>query len=180
MSITSGTTHSYVSAITEVAEAEGNLERVADELYRFSTALAESRNLYEALSDFSIPVFRRQQIIMDLLEKKADRLTIGLISMIVSVGRIKDLDDIAEELADKVAKRKNREIAFVRTAVELNDQQKENLRNALMQATDKELELKVIVDPNLLGGVVATIGDTIIDGSVKSRLSKLRETMEKK
>ncbi len=180
MSLVKNKARSYVSAIAEVAEAEGSLDRIADELYRFSTALSKSRDLYEALSDSSIPAFRRQQIILDLLGKKTDRLTVGFISMIVSAGRIKELDDIVEELADKVAKGKNREVAFVRTAVELDDKQKENLKNALEQATNKELELKAIVDPSLLGGVVATIGDTIIDGSVKSRLSKLRETMEKK
>jgi F-type H+-transporting ATPase subunit delta len=65
----------------------------------------------------------------------------------------------------------------VRAAVPLDDRVRERLAKALSDATGKQVEVKVIVDPNVLGGVVARIGDTVIDGSVRHRLDQLKERM---
>ena len=62
----------------------------------------------------------------------------------------------------------------MRSAVELTDDQKQRLAAALEQATGKKVELKVIIDPTVLGGLVAQVGDTVIDGSVKTRLQQLK------
>ena len=63
----------------------------------------------------------------------------------------------------------------MRSAVELSEDQQARLAAALTAATGKQIELKVTVDPNVVGGIVTTIGDTVIDGSVRSRIVKLRE-----
>ena len=65
----------------------------------------------------------------------------------------------------------------MRTAVPLTDDQRTRLADALGKATGKSIEVKAIVDPSVLGGVVAQIGDTVIDGSVRSRLEQLREAI---
>ena len=62
----------------------------------------------------------------------------------------------------------NKEVAEVRSAIDLTDDQKQRLAAALEPATGKKVELKVIVDPTVLGGLVAQVGDTVIDGSVKA------------
>jgi F-type H+-transporting ATPase subunit delta len=59
----------------------------------------------------------------------------------------------------------------------LSDDQRERLAAALSQATGKNIDVKVILDPSVLGGVVAQIGDTVIDGSVRHRLNQLREVL---
>ena len=64
-------------------------------------------------------------------------------------------------------------VAEVRSAVPLDDEQVQRLAEALSQATGKHVEVKVIVDPSVLGGVVARIGDTVIDGTVRHRLDQL-------
>jgi F-type H+-transporting ATPase subunit delta len=63
----------------------------------------------------------------------------------------------------------------VRSAIELTPEQAERLREALNRATGKDVEVKVVVDPSVLGGVVARVGDLVIDGSVRHRLEQLRE-----
>ena len=68
----------------------------------------------------------------------------------------------------------NREVAEVRSAVDLTDDQKQRLAAALEAKTGKKVELKVIIDPTVLGGLVAQVGDTVIDGSVKTRLQQLK------
>jgi F-type H+-transporting ATPase subunit delta len=73
------------------------------------------------------------------------------------------------------ARTNNREVAMVRSAVALTDDQKRRLQAALVKATGQDVDLKVIVDPSVVGGVVTQIGDTVFDGSVRSRLLQLRE-----
>ena len=68
-------------------------------------------------------------------------------------------------------------VAEVRSAVPLTDDQQERLAAALANATGKQVELKVVVDPSVLGGLVATVGDTVIDGTVRSRLDQVKSLL---
>jgi F-type H+-transporting ATPase subunit delta len=63
----------------------------------------------------------------------------------------------------------------VRSAVPLDDAQRQRIADALSHATRKQVEVKVIVDESVMGGIVATIGDTVIDGTVRHRLDQLKE-----
>jgi F-type H+-transporting ATPase subunit delta len=68
-------------------------------------------------------------------------------------------------------------VATVRTAVPLTDDQKSRLAHALSTSTGSAVELENIVDPEVVGGAVTTIGDTVIDGTVRTRLNKLRDAL---
>jgi F-type H+-transporting ATPase subunit delta len=165
----------YAAAMLAVARAEGNVDEVADEVFRFSRALAGSDELRSALVDRALPAERRSQIVEDLLRNRATDTTVGLVSMVVAAGRAGDLTEIGQSLVDLAAAEKSREVAIVRSAVALSDDQISRLADALSASTGRQIEVKVVVDPSVVGGVVTTIGDTVIDGSVRSRLSKLRE-----
>jgi F-type H+-transporting ATPase subunit delta len=165
---------SYADALFAVARSEDDLGEVEDELFRFARVLESNDELRTALTDAHIPASRRQQIIEDLLGGKASPLTTALVSMVVGAGRSRDLPAIIDELVAKSARAANKEVAEVRSAVELNSDQRDRLAKALSDATGKDVEVKVIVDPSVLGGVVASVGDTVLDGSVRNRLEQLR------
>jgi F-type H+-transporting ATPase subunit delta len=164
----------YASALFSVARTEGNLAEVEDELFRFARTLESNDELRTTLTDAALPVSRRQQIVEDLLGGKANPVTVALASMVVGAGRSRDLVAIIDELVRLSASEANRELAEVRSAVPLTDEQRSRLAEALGQATGKTIELKVVVDPSVLGGLVAQVGDTVIDGSVRSRLEQLK------
>ncbi|MGH9244258.1 MAG: ATP synthase F1 subunit delta [Acidimicrobiales bacterium] len=164
----------YAEAMFAVARAEGNLAEVGDELFRFARALETNDELRQALTDPHLPVARRQQIVEDILGEHATPTTVALVSMAVGAGRGRDLPEIIDLLVKMSAAEANKEVAEVRSAVELSDEQRRRLAEALEKATGKAVEVKVVVDPTVLGGIVATIGDTVIDGSVRSRLEQLR------
>ena len=170
-------TLAYAEALFSVARAEGTLGEVEDELFRFSQTLAGSDELREALTDASIPASRRQQIVEDLLGGKASSTTVALVSMVVGTGRSRDLPAIIRQLVEMSAVEANKEVAEVRSAVPLSDDQRDRLAKALNEATGKQVEVKVVVDPSVLGGIVAQVGDTVIDGSVRSRLDQLRNAL---
>jgi F-type H+-transporting ATPase subunit delta len=165
----------YADALFRVAAAEGNLGEVEDELFRFARVLEGSNELREALTDASTPPPRRQQIVEDLLAGKATTTTAALVSMVVGAGRGRELPEIINSLVEKIAQSSNKVVDEARSAVNLTDDQRQRLAAALSKATGKDVEVKVIVDPRVLGGIVAQIGDSVIDGSVRHRLEQLRK-----
>jgi F-type H+-transporting ATPase subunit delta len=94
--------------------------------------------------------------------------------MVSGSGRRRNLPAIVDRLVARASNSKNLQVAEVRTAVALTEDQQTRLRAALANATGKQVNLKVIVDPSVLGGIVATVGDTVIDGSVRTRVEQLK------
>jgi F-type H+-transporting ATPase subunit delta len=172
--MTDDRTHAYAEALLAVARSEGNLAEVEDELFRFARLLEANDDLRTTLTDAQLPSSRRQQIVEDLLGGRADPVTTALVSLVVGTGRARDLPAIIDELVKLSAAEDNKELAEVRSAVELTDDQKQRLVTALEAKTGKKVELKVIIDPSVLGGLVAQVGDTVIDGSIKTRLQQLK------
>ena len=167
-------TLAYAGALFGVARTEGSLAEVEDELFRFSRTLQGNDELRTTLTDAALPVSRRQQIVEDLLGGRANPITTSLVSMVVGTGRSGDLPAIIAELVRLSAAEGNKEVAEVRSAIELSDDQKARLADALGQATGKQVEVKVVIDPTVLGGLVAQVGDTVIDGSIKTKLDQLK------
>jgi F-type H+-transporting ATPase subunit delta len=164
----------YADAMLRIAQAEGNIDTVEDELFRFGRALEGSESLKTSLTDEMIPTGKRQAIVEDLLGGKASKTTTQLISFVVGSGRGKDLPAIITKLVERAAGSKSKAVAEVRSAIALTDDQKTRLAAALANATGKSVEVKVIIDPTVLGGLVAQIGDQVIDGSVRTRLDQLK------
>jgi F-type H+-transporting ATPase subunit delta len=164
----------YARALFEIARAEGSLDEVEDELFRFARSYESSEALRSALTDEMIPAAKRQAIIEDLIGGKATATPTQLVSMVVGSGRGRDLPAIIDQLVLRASSAKNLEVAEVRSAVALSADQQTRLAAALANATGKQVNLKVVVDPSVLGGIVATVGDTVIDGSVRTRLDQLK------
>jgi F-type H+-transporting ATPase subunit delta len=167
----------YARGLFEVARAEGTLDEVEDELFRFARSYESNDSLRLALTDEQIPADRRQSIVEDLLGGKATPTTVQLVSMVVGSGRGRELPAIVDELVQRAASAKQLDVAEVRTAVALTDDQQARLKAALENATGKRLTLKATVDPSVLGGVVATVGDTVIDDTVRTRIEQLKSRL---
>ena len=91
-----------------------------------------------------------------------------------------DLPAIADRLASKAAAERNMAIAEVRAAMPLDDETVARLQESLSRATGKDVEVKTVVDPSVIGGVVAKVGDLVIDGSLAPRMQEIRETLNRR
>lgn len=167
----------YARALFEVARAEGTLDEVEDELFRFARSYESSDELRNALTDDMLPAEKRQAIVEDLLGGKATSTTTQLVSMVVGAGRGRDLPAIVDQLVNRANAAKDLEVAHVRTAVALTSDQEARLKAALENATGRSLNLKAVVDPSVVGGVVATVGDDVIDDSVRTRIDQLKSRL---
>jgi len=166
----------YAAALFAVARAEHALEDVEDELFRVSRTIAGNDRLRSALTDAAVPAEARQALVEEIL-KGAKPVTRNLVSFVVGAGRAKELPVIVDAFLAKAAAERQREVAEVTSAVPLDAGQRERLAAALSQATGKQVEVHVIVDPYVLGGLRARIGDRVIDGTVRTRLRQLRDTL---
>jgi len=167
----------YAESFLGIAQAEDNVERVENELFRVARAYEANDELRTALTDAVIPVERRIGIVEDLLGARASTLTTGLVAFLVAVGRIRELPQIVDIFVARAAEMREEAVAEVRSAIALDADQQARLAQALGKATGKRITLKVIVDPSVLGGLVARVGDTVIDGSVRSRLDQMKESL---
>jgi F-type H+-transporting ATPase subunit delta len=165
----------YAEALFKVVQAEGELDRVEDELFRFGKLLETNHELKQALSDQSIDKIQRVKVLDELLSERVSPHTLGLLTFVVEQGRARQLPQILEELSDLAAEARNAVVAEVRSAIPLDAKQRQQLATALSKATGKKVEVKVLVDTSVIGGIVAKVGDTVIDGTVRHRLEQLKE-----
>ena len=165
----------YARAILAVASAESNGAQVEDEIYRFSQVLQSSEELKSTLSDASIPSARRQQIVEDLLDGQVTQTTVALVSMVVAAGMGSDIKAIADKVVGLGAESRDKAVAEVYSVVDLSSDQQQRLAAALKSATGKDVEMKIIIDESVMGGLLVQIEDEVIDGTVRTRLKQLRE-----
>jgi F-type H+-transporting ATPase subunit delta len=167
----------YAEALLEVARAEKQGGAIEDDLFRFARALDANDELRTALTDRTLPAERRVAIVEELMGGVALPVSVGLVTMVVGADRASELPAVVDRFLELSAEERKHEVAEVRAAVPLDDRLRDRLATALSEATGKDVEVKVVVDPNVLGGVVARIGDTVIDGSVRHRLDQLKERL---
>lgn len=167
----------YAQALFAVAEAEGTLESVEDELFRFGKTVESEPDLRDALANPALPVDRKKAVLQEILGDRASPLTINLLGFIAEQGRAKDLPRIAGALGEIAAERRRRAVAEVRVAIPLDAERRKRLEKALAAATDRDIELKVLVDPAVIGGAVAQVGDQVFDGTIRRRLQLARDRL---
>jgi F-type H+-transporting ATPase subunit delta len=168
----------YAQALFAVAQAEGDLPNVEDELYAFGKALEQHTDLREALTDAALPAENKKAVVHDVLGDRVNPLTVSLLGFVIDAGRAREIPKIVEELARKASAEREHALAEVRSAVELTAEQRDRLAQALSQATGRKVDVKVVVDPSVIGGVVARVGDEVFDGSIASRLEDAKQALE--
>jgi len=174
---TSDRIEAYAKALLEVARAEGMLHAVEDDLFRVARVFEANDDLRMALTDPSLPTDRRMAVVEELMGGKALNTSAALASFVVGIGRATELPAIVGRFVELAAAERQHEVAEVRSAVALDEGQRNRLAEALSQATGKRVEVKVIIDEKVLGGIVARVGDTVIDGTIRHRLEQLKETI---
>ncbi len=167
----------YASAIFSVARAEDVLDRVADELFRFSRAVEGNADLRSALTDPGSLPEAKSRLVDELLAAKAHPVTVRLATLLVESGHVRDLGRVVDAFVAKAGEEGNAAIAEVRVAAPISEEQRQRLVEALSAVRGRPVDVKVFVDPSVLGGVITTIGDEVIDGSVRRRLEQLRAQM---
>lgn len=160
-----------------VAEGNGSLDATEEEMFRFGRAVDASAELQMALNDPAQGPAVKAAIVRDLLSDRSTAATRQVLE--ATVGRLhgQRLDVAIDTLCDLAARQRDRVVAEVKVAQPLTDEQARRLAAALTALKDRTVRLNVAVDPSVMGGVLVTIGDEVIDGTVASRLEQARRAV---
>ncbi|NUT94282.1 MAG: F0F1 ATP synthase subunit delta [Saccharothrix sp.] len=159
------------------AERDGRLDTVEDELFRLGRIIAGNHDLELALTDPAGDPAGKVALVDSLVAGKVDETTKTLVDQLVREPRGLGVVGGLSDLAALAAKRRERSVAYVRSAVELDAAQQDRLEATLTRIYSRPIALHVEVDPTLRGGLLIKIGDEIIDGSVAGRLAALRRDL---
>jgi F-type H+-transporting ATPase subunit delta len=160
-----------------VAEKDGSLDRVEDELFRFGRILDREPELARLLSESATPADKRVGLLHEVAGQKVAPVTATLLEQAVRTQRSRNLDVAAEELSELAAARRDRYVAHVRTPVRMTGEQEQRLTDSLSRLYGRPISLQVELDPDLLGGLVVRVGGELIDGSVAGRVATARRTL---
>ena len=176
--ISSNIAKRYARAFFEIAEEERQYEGYSQELGRFSAILRENKGLNEFLAN---PIFGqpdKKAVVETLLQKAGiSPLTANFLNLLVDkrrIGILSDIEGCYRELMDDALKKVR---VTVKTAFPLTGELSARLQKGLEGLTGKQVEMTVLDDQSLLGGIVVRIGDTLYDGSIKTQLNRIRNLL---
>jgi F-type H+-transporting ATPase subunit delta len=164
-------------AIIAAADAEGRLDEVEDELFRFGRVVASEPQLRIALTNPFVSADAKRELLSGLLAGKVTPEALRLIieAAVSPLGR--SLDVSLEHYAQLAARRRESLVAEVRVAVALTDEQRARLAAALATTYGRQVHLNVVLDQRVTGGMTVRVGDELIDGSVATRLAEARRKL---
>jgi F-type H+-transporting ATPase subunit delta len=158
------------------ADKAGQLEQLESELFLVAT-LVSQHPVRSALTNPGLPVANKRALLADLLDGRVSARAASLVDLLIELSEGHDLDTLLREWAEAAAARRNRVVAEVRSAVELDDRRRARLAEALTRVVGKPVVLQVTVDEAILGSVVVRVGNELFDGSIRSRLEQAREAL---
>lgn len=165
------------TAAFTLAEDNGTLESVEEELFLFGRAVDSSAELQMALTDPAGTASSKAAIVRDLLAGRVNPVSSQVLEYTVGHLRGVRIDSAVENLGTLAAHQRQRILAEVRVAAPLTQVQESRLTAALTALKGRTVRLNVAVDPEVLGGVYVKVGDEVIDGTVASRLQQARRVV---
>jgi F-type H+-transporting ATPase subunit delta len=165
----------YANALADIALAQGAAEPAVKQLIAFAAVYSDSAELRNVLSNPAVPIEAKHGVLEKIAARLgASKIIRNFLFVIADHHRTHILLEIVATFQEVVRQRQGVAEAEVSSAVELSAAQKKEMTQTLTRLTGKKIETKYSLDPTLLGGAVVRIGDTVYDGSVRSRLNELR------
>ncbi len=165
-----------VRALLRVAQDEGRLDQLEDELFKVERLVDGHPELRSALSDRKAPLAGRQQLLADVIGGKVLPTVENLARRAVAA-RERTFDLTVESYLKAAAELRERAVATVTVARPLTPEQEHRMQSALTAQVGRPLTLRIVVDPHVLGGVKVTVGDEVIEGTVSGRLHDARRKL---
>ncbi len=169
----------YAGALLASAKEAGVLDGVSDSFAALLAVVREHHDLVIFLDSPQVAEQEKKKLLKDVFGGKVDDLLLTFFFLLIDKNRIESLQDIAEAFADQVEQERGILRAGVVTAVPLAEDLEKTLREMLAAMTGKTVILKKKVDPKVLGGVCVTMGDKILDGTVRANLNRLQKQLAK-
>lgn len=175
-----GAAHRYAKALFGLAQDDHRHREVRGELERLTALFAGSREVSTALLTPLHPAAERKAALRALASREnVSPLVQNFLAFLIDQRRLIQFDAIATAYGELADEAEGMLTAEVRVASALDDRRKDRLRRALSERTGREVRLQIEIDPTLIGGAIAKIGDLVFDGSLRTQLTQLRANLTK-
>jgi F-type H+-transporting ATPase subunit delta len=175
----SALTRRYAKALVEIGMEEKAVEAYADELAKVKEVLSQEELLSQLLDNPTLALDKKQAMLSEVY--KALELSEGMVKflgLLLSKGRLCFLSQIEESYRRQADELSGILSAKITAATELDDVQQQAIASGLEKQTGKQIALTVEVNPDLIGGLQAEIGGRLFDGSVKTQLKRIEESLK--
>ena len=170
----------YAKALLLIGKEDGQTEQYRQELEGVANIMAQQKELADTVSNPLYNLEERQKVFKGIIDKLSmSPVMSSFLMLLFEKGRVPFIDsinDFFQKLADEL---KGVASASLVSAKELPAETIEKIRSALSKKTGKEIILEVEQDPGLIGGIVTKIGDLVLDGSIKTQLLNMRESLKR-
>lgn len=170
----------YAKALLIIGKEDGQAETYRDELDGFAKLMAKEKELEQAITNPLYAASGRKKVLEIIVDKVGlSKIVASFLLLLFDKGRfdfLSDINDFYQKLADEL---KGVLRASLVSASELSSETVEKIRTTLSKRTGKDIILQVEQDPGLIGGIVSRIGDLVLDGSIKSQLLNMRESLKR-
>ena len=164
----------YARALFDAADKSDALDQVEEDLKVVHQVLTASQRFERTLRAPTISGERKKGLLAHTFQARVAPLTLRFLGILVDRRREDVLESIHAEYQRLANERRNIQPVHVTSATALTDEEFQALGNALVQRTGKRILLEVTLDPSIMGGLILRMGDTVIDGSIRTRLEQLR------
>ena len=171
-----GVAKRYAQATFEIARESGTEQQWLSDLTTLANA-ATDPSIGGFFTSPNVGEPAKHDAIQQILPGANQQLARNLASMLIQRRRFDVIPELLEVFRDLMLRAQGVAIADVTTAVELTPAEQQHVQAQLSQAVGQQVEMRLRVDPSMVGGLVARVGDWLIDGSVESQLRNLRATL---
>ncbi len=169
----------YAKALFAVCKENGKFDEYNDALQGLTEVFASDSGLADALTNPLYPMDVREKVMEGIVASMGvDKVMGNFLNLLVEKKRADVLPDIAEEFQIMVDEEKNVSHGSVVSAVELSKELQAKVQATLEKLTGKTVELTTSVDPSIIGGVIAKVGDLELDGSIRTQLASLKDSIK--
>lgn len=170
----------YAKALLSVALEHGTAEQVGQELDGLEAWLAENTKVRAYFSLITVEKQEKRKVMLEMLPHLGLSTYVGnLVRLLAENGRLNQIDEVVDAYRGLFRESQGILGVEVATAAELEDRERDQIRQAIAEGTGKKIILEESVDPEIIGGLRYRIGSTLYDGSVKSQLSQLKRSLMK-
>ncbi len=172
-----GVARRYARSLHEVAAQQGILDRLDDDIDFLETSFDASRDLTRLFESPIISREKKQNVVKALFEERVSPTMLSFVDLLIRKQRERVFVDIVRVYREMRDAELGIVEAMVRLPAEPTESEREAISNALSRRTGKSVRLRVEIDPELIGGAVIQLGDTVYDGSVRNKLASLKSQL---
>lgn len=167
----------YAETLLRSADRHAQVDAVDESVRGLSAVLGSSADLRRFLAAPQIAAAEKRVLVRSALADRLHPLLVRFLELVIEKHREGLLGEILDAWVELLDTRANRQSAAVTTAIPADPEMVARVKTALERATGKTIVLEERLDPSLLGGLVIRTGDTVIDGSLRSRLTTLHRRL---